>query len=134
MRTRDSLRGPFNAIYGPRAHFCCLDLLLHRALQTPFVLRFSVKGACAARSMESLQQVFYQRGLGQRLAALIVTAIMVPLSQARPPPPLGSHVSSPAPAQRDGSIFCGGQREVACLHLDCNDKQGYCISHRLRSC
>ena len=33
--------------------------------------------------MESLQQVFYQRGLGQRLAALIVTAIMVPLSQAR---------------------------------------------------
>ena len=40
-------------------------------------------GTHGARSMESLQQVFYRRGLGQRLAALIVTAIMVPLSQVR---------------------------------------------------
>ena len=43
--------------------------------------RTRVDGECGARSMESLQQVFYQKGLGQRLAALIVTAIMVPLSQ-----------------------------------------------------
>ncbi|KAK9836304.1 hypothetical protein WJX81_003609 [Elliptochloris bilobata] len=34
-------------------------------------------------SMESLQQVFYQQGLSQRLAAFIVMAIMVPLSQVR---------------------------------------------------
>ena len=47
--------------------------------------------AHVARSMESLQQVFYQKGLGQRLAALIVTAIMVPLSQVRLPRS-GAHI------------------------------------------
>ena len=31
--------------------------------------------------MESLQQVFYQSGMSQRMAAIIVTAIIVPLSQ-----------------------------------------------------
>lgn len=33
--------------------------------------------------MESLQQVFYQRGMSQRLAAIIVTAIILPLSQVQ---------------------------------------------------
>jgi hypothetical protein len=33
--------------------------------------------------MESLQQVFYQRGMSARLAAIIVTVIILPLSQVR---------------------------------------------------
>ena len=34
-------------------------------------------------SMEALRGIFYQQGLGQNAAALIVAAVMVPLGQVR---------------------------------------------------
>ncbi len=35
-------------------------------------------------SMEALQQIFYSTGLSQKLAALVVAVVMIPLAQVLP--------------------------------------------------
>ena len=80
--------------------------------------------------MESLQQVFYQRGLGQRLAALIVTAIMVPLSQV-PLPWLGSVTCTCTPIPTHEVVLCGSMSSgavgpVLSKPTGCNIIQGSC--------